>query len=878
MQQTLDDAQQADRPLSEQAEIQHEMTDWSLKWGQDDDARRTLEGLLDAFQDIDAPQQEAETLNRLGLLDLRQGRHQAAEQQFLAAQTLQEAHGDQAGKAKTLNNRALGHYMRGELEKAKAFFEQALEGMRTYQDHVDEATVLNHLALVAYQQARGHEAEGAYEAARPLYNDAIESLEAARALLAEHSHRPTEGTIINNLGLVFAGQGHNAEVRGEQEEAQSALTQAIQAYSEALGIIRDVGGKAAEGATLHNIGELHARLGQPDAALDALQQALHIEREIGNRIDEARTLSDMGYLHEQQDDTAQALDLYLQSLDAQESLRTAARLEEFKISLAAQAVDVYQRAFRLARLAGDVELAFELSERSRARTFLDMMGNARVSITQGVDADLLHREQRLRDELADLYARLREEKFKPLTESNIEEIDALKADIAETQQAYEAALIAIKANAPEYASLIAVNPLPLPELQAGLDDDVTLLAYYVTADATTIFAITRTSVSAVDVAVTERELFDAIVLARRKPDAIDAPPPESLERLHDWLIAPVRAKLNTPVVGIIPHGLLHYAPFAALRQSDAYFGDEFLLFSLPSASVRQFIHPNVNSEQEAVAVKTLAMAFKGYEPKLPSAEKEAQGLADIYTNIDLLIGEHATEAAFKQHAGEFSFLHLSAHALLNGISPFLSGILLYDGLLEVHELYGLSLDHADLAVLSACNTTIGEQFGSHHRGREIVALNRAFLYAGASSVVASLWSVDDEATYHFMLAFHTALAQGLSKAEALQQARRETRKHYPHPRYWAAFVLTGDPGQRREPLPTPEPAATATPRVLPTAVPSITAEPDIQADVTATPMPENYEDEAERSNRLVLLTGGLLLLSVGGVAAALWRFRRKKGM
>ena len=95
-------------------------------------------------------------------------------------------------------------------------------------------------------------------------------------------------------------------------------------------------------------------------------------------------------------------------------------------------------------------------------------------------------------------------------------------------------------------------------------------------------------------------------------------------------------------------------------------------------------------------------------------------------------------------------------------------------------------------MLSACET----QLGAQSRGDDIVGLSRAFIYAGTPSVVGSLWSVNDRATAVLMTAFYQRLAEGMNKAEALQAAQAETRAQFPHPFYWAAFVLTGDPGPR----------------------------------------------------------------------------------
>ena len=176
------------------------------------------------------------------------------------------------------------------------------------------------------------------------------------------------------------------------------------------------------------------------------------------------------------------------------------------------------------------------------------------------------------------------------------------------------------------------------------------------------------------------------------------------------------------------------------------------------------------------------------------ADEEAQTIAGLY-GAQPLVGRAATETAFKARAGGHGILHLAAHGQLNEGAPLFSRIFLEpdgqnDGSLTVQEVYELDLRQADLVVLSACET----QLGAQSRGDDVVGLNRAFIYAGSPTVVASLWAVNDPATAALMTSFYRYLRQGLSKAEALQAAQVEIRAQFPHPYYWAAFVLTGDPG------------------------------------------------------------------------------------
>lgn len=117
----------------------------------------------------------------------------------------------------------------------------------------------------------------------------------------------------------------------------------------------------------------------------------------------------------------------------------------------------------------------------------------------------------------------------------------------------------------------------------------------------------------------------------------------------------------------------------------------------------------------------------------------------------------------------------------------------HDGYLEVHEVYNLDLHSADLVVLSACQTNLGERSA----GDEIIGLNRTFIYAGTPSVLATLWSVEDAATKDLMVAFYSYLNEGYAKGEALRQAQMDVLRNpeTAHPYYWAGFVLTGDVGE-----------------------------------------------------------------------------------
>ena len=171
----------------------------------------------------------------------------------------------------------------------------------------------------------------------------------------------------------------------------------------------------------------------------------------------------------------------------------------------------------------------------------------------------------------------------------------------------------------------------------------------------------------------------------------------------------------------------------------------------------------------------------------------------------ILLGERATERHLKQQdLRRYSVIHLAAHGFLDSSSSARSGLVLgmdpeasEDGILQVREVYRLPL-RAHLVTLSACQSALGRLL----TGEGMVGLSRAFFYAGAEAIVASLWNVNDEAAAEFMSRFYRRLKEGASKAEALRQAKLSmaAEGRYRHPYYWASYVLIGD-GSKAVPFP-----------------------------------------------------------------------------
>ncbi|HSG40879.1 MAG TPA: CHAT domain-containing protein, partial [Thermoanaerobaculia bacterium] len=185
---------------------------------------------------------------------------------------------------------------------------------------------------------------------------------------------------------------------------------------------------------------------------------------------------------------------------------------------------------------------------------------------------------------------------------------------------------------------------------------------------------------------------------------------------------------------------------------------------------------------------------------LPGSRREIEAITTLYPQAKVYLGREATEEKAKSIGAQTDFVHFACHGLLDEEFPLNSALALTlpeepaegrdNGLLQAWEIFeSIRLD-ADLVTLSACDTALGREMG----GEGLVGLTRAFQYAGARSVLASLWGVSDRSTADLMKRFYSHLKQGRSKDEALRAAQIDLirRKGFAHPYHWAAFQLTGD--------------------------------------------------------------------------------------
>ena len=670
------------------------------------------------------------------------------------------------GRQSLVLNRGIIHAALGQYDQAGPAFREALEIAQATGDDRVELVAKHNLAAV-------DRAEGRLDDAVAGFNNVLAD---ARHLGA----RSNERAALFNLGALYLA-------RQRYDEAQ-AVTQ------QSLDIARALSDNLGQGTCLNTLGVIAGERGDHQLALDLLTQALAIFQAIGARAEEATTLGNIAEAHERQGRSEAALERYFAALDIIEDVRTGARVDELRAALTSEYVGVYRNTAALLLRQGRIAEALAVSERARARTFLDQLAAGRPDLGRRGDLGLLHEARTLQDEISELDARLRKEQAAPSESRRGSVITELSGDLQVRQAAYSRVLTRLKATDPEAAALVAVTPPDLAEVQAALDDDTSLLSYYVMANRSYAFVITRAAVEVVELPAGERQLRELINEFRRFANVRTNPNPPSLGILAEHLIAPVSAKLTTRRVGIAPHGPLHYLPFAALEDGATRFGERHELFTVPSVSSWPLMQAKRKGDDRAGRALVLAQGDVTGKAVLRFVDVEAQTVAELY-GVSPVTGAAATESAVRERAGQNRVVHVAAHGELNAGQPLFSRLFLgpdgqNDGSLTVGDIYSLPLTETDLVVLSACETSLGV----NSAGEDVVGLVRALHYAGASSVVASLWEVNDRATAVLMGAFHRELSAGSSKAAALQAAQAETRAQYPHPFFWAAFVLNGDPG------------------------------------------------------------------------------------
>lgn len=823
------------------------------------EALASYEVALAIARDLEDHAEEALLLNNIGGVHSEQGRYAEALAHYEDALSLRHAVGDRTGESLTLNNMGNVASEQGRYTEALAYFDAALALARASGNRRNEGMILNNTGLVLSEQGRYAEALAHYEAALAIrravadragegttlgnigellrkqarYAEALPYYEATLAVWRALDDRSREGITLNNLGSLYSHQGREAEALekytaalaisqevgdrsgvavglnniGALYDKQGRHAEALEHFAAALAINQELGERSSEATTLYNIGWVYRSREQLDEALTHFTTALEIARQIGFRALEGAALGGIGEVYEQQTRAADALSHYRQALDIYEEMRAVAGSESARASFIAKYDSYYDRTLTLHLQQDQLADAFLLSERGRARTFLDSLATGQVELADNAATDLLSAEQEafaVRQSVQDALA-----KAKALDPPDPQLVADLQAQLSVAELVYAQTLAGIRARRDQLIALVPGrnnSVLGVKQVQALLDSQTTLISYWMLGNRTVVFVVTAADFNVIELPEATTSAISTTVQSLHQWVNKENAHPRPLRNLHRWLVAPLAETLQTSHVVVVPHQELHYVPFAALTDGQRYFGEEHVLTLLPSASALHYLANNARqsrqrTESEAPPTALIfgnpATDLPGL-PALPFAETEARIVADLLATT-VYTGANASELMLRTAVSGTAILHLAAHGSYNSTDPLASLIALApgggdDGRLEVRDIFGLPLMGSSLVMLSACESNLGQL----SRGDEVVGMTRAFFFAGAPTVVSSLWSVSDDATAALMTAFYRYwLNDDMSKAEALQAAQADVRQNprWASPYYWAAFALNGHPGQ-----------------------------------------------------------------------------------
>ncbi|HXU38776.1 MAG TPA: CHAT domain-containing tetratricopeptide repeat protein [Blastocatellia bacterium] len=521
----------------------------------------------------------------------------------------------------------------------------------------------------------------------------------------------------------------------------------------------------------------------------------------------------IGRIHRQRNRRTEALESFRSAVEIIEKMRGGIAADEFKATFLHDKISAYEDAVAVCLDNVDdgseefVEEAFMLVESSKSRALADLLGRYVRGSEDNASKTGLAPETRER------LAKLIEDLNWYSSQAGLAEDNGDQRG-AETANRYRHAVVRrereiaqlfrrMETDAPAFAEIQRMEGASLTDLRSALEPGETVVEYFTAGDRVSAFVASRDQVAVVRDITSRGEIDRCIATLRFQIEKFNygteyveayfgqmrRATNDILAQLYANIFAPLETMIRGDRLIVVPHGALHYVPFHALYDGSQYLIDRFEVSSVPSASVLKLCRASrgIPGDADLKDIDTL-VALGLAEAGTPDIEEEIDSLAALFSNSVTLTGQQATRANLFEAAPRARFLHLASHGYFRRDNPMFSFLKLADANLNFYNLLDLRLS-ADMVTLSACHTGVNKVFP----GDELHGLVRGFLYAGARSVVASLWAVSDSSTADFMLEMYSRIRAGSSKRAAIRHAQLAIKDAYGHPYYWAPFVLMGNP-------------------------------------------------------------------------------------
>ena len=708
-------------------------------------------------------------------------------------------------------NVAYLHYLRGEYLRAIELYDQTRklcaelgDGYHQALCDLDESEIyleLNlteggtELALDAY--AAFTELGMTYEAGKAAtfsaiaisqqgrHKQAIESFDLARDLFVKEGNLLWPPLIDLYKALVYYEAGQN-------DEAEDLAVKALQYFGNSV-----LPSKAALCELL--LAAIELRGGDAEEARrycsGALSRLTHIDSPATYQ-----AYFMLGQAEEGSGNTELARQAYEQAFRKLEDLRSHLGKEELKIAFLKNKLAVYE-GLVVTSLAVNFGIraqkeAFGYIEQAKSRSLADLIAFRASSISSREPKALspaMGEFRDLRQKLNWTYHQIEIEELNPEGGSP-DRIQQLRQLSRRYEDALVKAFSQVQSVDREFASLQNAKTVSVEELQRLLPENSLLLEYYTARNRFYVCLVSRKQFKILALGdvngVREKLRLLQLQLAKFRLGADYIQPLEKrllqatqahLEELYTLLIAPIRDQLKAEHLIIVPHAFLHYLPFHALSDGERYLIDDFSVSYAPSSSIFAVCQEKPQPEGDGA---TLVLAVP--DARAPFIEEEARFVAASMGNARLFMGAEATEEQLRAHGPQSRFIHIATHGYFRQDNPMFSSIRLGNSLLSLFDLYQLQFN-AELVTLSGCGTGMNVVIG----GDELIGLVRGLLYAGAQTLMVSLWEVHDQSTAEFMRDFYDGYKSSANKANALRNAVLKLKQKRRHPYYWAAFALVG---------------------------------------------------------------------------------------
>ena len=659
---------------------------------------------------------------------------------------------DKLGESKCYGNLGTTYYSLGDFSKAVEYYNKSLKVGIEIGDKAGESKCYTNLGN-AYLNLGD-------------FRKAVEYHKKALEIAREIGDKAGESICYTNLGTAYS--------------SLRDFRKAIQYHERALEIDREIGiNRQGESICYTNLGTAYSSLGDFRKAIQYHERALEIAKEIGDIDSERITTYNLAFIYGRNlNESELAYNYSKRSIELSELITGKLIEEEHKIGFTSRTSDAYQYIVPLCLKLNKKSEAFEFLEKGKSRVFLDLLAATEIKPSIKVTPELEH----LVNEEKEYLAKFRKIQTRHLSSKKVTvepgEIDKItkKLDLIYSK---------IEKFDPEYVFTRRGKPLSFTKLQDTLTSqkkDTVLIEYFVTRDKVFIFIVSsrdrKLHIEEVSISQERLNLYIENYWRSVSRYLSFQDIRESWPDLSKYLINPISKYLiKEDLIYFIPYGLLHYLPLHALELNNKPLIRSHPVTYSPSASIIRLCQNKGSGKLESCVsfgvdfgdeVKAVAKVFKG----------------------KAITGNMVTKEKVIKICNDKDIIHFYCHSIFNSLDPLSSGILLHGGeTLTAREIFNLKLN-TELVTLSACQTGISEV----SPGDELVGITRAFLYAGAPSVVVSLWPVDDKSTQELMLEFYKLIKNGEDKATALQKAQVKImdKEEYSHSYYWAPFILVGD--------------------------------------------------------------------------------------